>query len=53
MPDPDYPFTEDDYRAAQVERLEFDCEQSGHMVQGDCCSCGKVTVDIAGKEHGR
>jgi len=38
------------------EREQYDrlivCEQSGHMVEGDSCWCGKVTVDIAGRRHG-
>jgi len=46
-------------RQAEIaaEREQYDrlivCEQAGHMVEGDSCSCGKVTIDIAGKEHGR
>jgi len=41
----------------EAEREQYDrlivCEQAGHMVEGDSCPCGKVTVDIAGREHGR
>ena len=38
--------------AEEYDRLMW-CEQSGQMVEGDACHCGKVTTDITGKERGR
>ena len=59
MSEEEYELEQERRRQEEIaaEREQYDrlivCEQAGHMVEGDSCSCGKVTIDIAGKEHGR